>query len=102
MAVNKHWRTTNDAVQGTAPDGTGGTVIDAADQNIDNDADVEARGLSDRDLEPLLLAVPADHIVLILDACHSGQALESDEWRRGPLNSRGLIQARMPKLSHCW
>jgi len=53
--------------------------------------------ISDADLERLLLPVQARHVALILDACHSGQALASDDWRRGPLNARGLVQLAWEK-----
>ena len=36
-------------------------------------------------------------MMLIIDACQSGQALESEEKRRGPMNSRGLAQLAYEK-----
>jgi len=34
---------------------------------------------------------------MVIDACNSGQALESDEKRRGPMNSKGLAQLAYEK-----
>jgi len=53
--------------------------------------------ISDRDLEELFESVDAGRIMLIIDACQSGQALESEEKRRGPMNSRGLAQLAYEK-----
>ena len=39
----------------------------------------------------------AGHLVLIVDACNSGQALEAEEKRRGPMNSKGLAQLAYEK-----
>jgi uncharacterized caspase-like protein len=36
-------------------------------------------------------------VLLIIDACNSGKALDSDEQRRGPLNSKGLAQLAYEK-----
>ena len=35
--------------------------------------------------------------MLVIDACNSGQALEAEEKRRGPMNSRGLAQLAYEK-----
>lgn len=61
------------------------------------EAQLARQGISDSDLESVFLAMQSQHIALVLDACHSGQALESDEWRRGPMNSRGLVQLAWEK-----
>ncbi|HKP71906.1 MAG TPA: caspase family protein, partial [Pyrinomonadaceae bacterium] len=53
--------------------------------------------ISDRELEEALDGVDAAQTVLVLDACNSGQALESDERRRGPMNSKGLAQLAYEK-----
>ncbi len=55
------------------------------------------RAIGDDDLESAFLGMQARNIALVLDACHSGQALESDDWRRGPMNSRGLVQLAWEK-----
>jgi uncharacterized caspase-like protein len=54
-------------------------------------------GISDKDLEELFETIDAGRIMLIIDACQSGQALESEEKRRGPMNSRGLAQLAYEK-----
>jgi uncharacterized caspase-like protein len=36
-------------------------------------------------------------LVLVIDACHAGQALEAAERRRGPMNSAGLAQLAYEK-----
>jgi uncharacterized caspase-like protein len=53
--------------------------------------------ISDEELERLLEPIDARHMALIIDACQSGQALESEEERRGPMNSRGLAQLAWEK-----
>jgi hypothetical protein len=39
----------------------------------------------------------AGKLVLIVDACNSGLALEAEEKRRGPMNSKGLAQRAYEK-----
>jgi WD40 repeat protein/uncharacterized caspase-like protein len=56
-----------------------------------------AHGVSDLDLEQALEQVDAALIVFVIDACNSGQALEADEKRRGPMNSKGLAQLSYEK-----
>ena len=56
-----------------------------------------AHSVSDRDLEQALESMDAGKILVIIDACNSGQALESEEKRRGPMNSRGLAQLAYEK-----
>jgi WD40 repeat protein/uncharacterized caspase-like protein len=53
--------------------------------------------ISDQDLERAFERLDAGRILLVLDACNSGQALEADEKRRGPMNSRGLAQLAYEK-----
>jgi WD40 repeat protein len=55
------------------------------------------RGVSDLDLESAFLQLKASHITLVLDACYSGQALVGEDWRIGPMNSRGLAQLAWDK-----
>ena len=43
------------------------------------------------------LSPSAGRMVLVIDACNSGQALEADEKRRGPMNSKGLAQLAYEK-----
>jgi WD40 repeat protein len=56
-----------------------------------------AHSISDRDLESLFEGIDAGQILLIIDACNSGQALEAEEKRRGPMNSKGLAQLAYEK-----
>lgn len=53
--------------------------------------------ISDAELERALQPVDARHLLLVIDACHSGQALEAEEKRRGPMNSKGLAQLAYEK-----
>jgi WD40 repeat protein len=53
--------------------------------------------LSDRELEAALDRVDAAHALLVLDACNSGQALEAEDKRLGPMNSKGLAQLAYEK-----
>ena len=56
-----------------------------------------ANGLSDRDLAAELEHVDAGQLVLVIDACRSGQALHADDQRQGPMNSQGLAQLAYEK-----
>lgn len=56
-----------------------------------------ANGVSDDMLERLFDSLDARRLVLIVDACQSGQVLESAESRRGPLNVAGLAQLAYEK-----
>ncbi len=53
--------------------------------------------ISDIELEQAVEGVDAGHLLLIIDACNSGQALEAEEKRRGPMNSKGLAQLAYEK-----
>lgn len=53
--------------------------------------------VSDRELESAFSEIDAGQMALVLDACNSGQALESAEKRRGPMNSKGLAQLAYEK-----
>jgi WD40 repeat protein len=53
--------------------------------------------LSDRELEAALDGVDAAQMLLVLDACNSGQALEAEDKRLGPMNSKGLAQLAYEK-----
>jgi WD40 repeat protein len=53
--------------------------------------------INDEELERLLEPLSASQIVLVIDACNSGQALEAEERRRGPMNSKGLAQLAYEK-----
>jgi hypothetical protein len=56
-----------------------------------------AHSISDRELEKLFEGIDAGQLVLVIDACNSGQALEAEEKRRGPMNSKGLAQLAYEK-----
>ena len=53
--------------------------------------------ISDLELETAVEDLDAGHLLLIIDACNSGQALEAEEKRRGPMNSKGLAQLAYEK-----
>jgi WD40 repeat protein len=53
--------------------------------------------ISDRDLEKVFEHLDAGRLLLVIDACNSGQALEAEEKRRGPMNSKGLAQLAYEK-----
>ena len=54
--------------------------------------EVLGASISDLDLEQALRDITAGQILMILDACYSGQAIESADPRQGPLNTSGLAQ----------
>ncbi|MGB7924276.1 MAG: caspase family protein [Pyrinomonadaceae bacterium] len=56
-----------------------------------------ARSISDRELEAIFEKIDAGQFLLVIDACNSGQALEAEEKRRGPMNSKGLAQLAYEK-----
>lgn len=56
-----------------------------------------AHGLSDLELERAVEGIDAGHALVVIDACNSGQALEADDARRGPMNSKGLAQLAYDK-----
>ncbi len=53
--------------------------------------------ISDRELEQAFEKINAGQLLLVIDACNSGQALEAEEKRRGPMNSKGLAQLAYEK-----
>lgn len=60
-------------------------------------AAIIAHGVSDRELELAFEKIGAGQLLLVIDACNSGQALEAEEKRRGPMNSKGLAQLAYEK-----
>jgi hypothetical protein len=56
-----------------------------------------AHSISDKELEEALRPLDADQLLLVVDACNSGQALTAEEKRRGPMNTRGLAQLAYEK-----
>lgn len=65
----------------------GRTQLDAAGLQS-----ILSHSISDEELEREVEGIDASHLLLVVDACNSGQALESEEKRRGPMNSKGLAQ----------
>ncbi len=64
------------------------------DKSLQN---ILTHSISDGELEHALENVDAGQLLLVIDACNSGQALEAEEKRRGPMNSRGLAQLAYEK-----
>ncbi len=56
-----------------------------------------AHSISDEELERAIEGIDAGQLLLVIDACNSGQALEAEEKRRGPMNSKGLAQLAYEK-----
>lgn len=56
-----------------------------------------SHSISDRELEQAFEHIDAGDMLMVIDACNSGQALESEEKRRGPMNSKGLAQLAYEK-----
>jgi WD40 repeat protein len=56
-----------------------------------------SHSISDLELEQAFEHIDASGLLLVIDACNSGQALESEEKRRGPMNSKGLAQLAYEK-----
>jgi hypothetical protein len=53
--------------------------------------------ISDRELEEAFEKIDAGQFLTVIDACNSGQALDAEEKRRGPMNSKGLAQLAYEK-----
>ncbi len=60
-------------------------------------ANILTHSISDLELEEALKNVDVDQLLLIIDACNSGQALKAEDERRGPMNARGLAQLAYEK-----
>lgn len=58
---------------------------------------VLAHSISDVELEESFREIDAGHLLLVIDACNSGQLLESEDDRRGPMNTKGLAQLAYDK-----
>lgn len=56
-----------------------------------------SHSISDVELAQTVENLNAGHLLLFIDACNSGQALEAEEKRRGPMNSKGLAQLAYEK-----
>jgi WD40 repeat protein len=68
------------------------TSLDAAGLQL-----ILEHGISDEELERAVEGIDADKFLMVIDACNSGQALEAEERRRGPMNSKGLAQLAYEK-----
>jgi hypothetical protein len=53
--------------------------------------------INDEELSAVFEPLNTSQLLLVLDACNSGQALEAEEKRRGPMNSKGLAQLAYEK-----
>lgn len=58
---------------------------------------ITTHSISDQELGLALESVDAAQLLLVIDACNSGQALEAAEKRQGPMNSKGLAQLAYDK-----
>lgn len=56
-----------------------------------------AKSISNTELEEAFRGIDAGQLLLVIDACNSGQALDAEERRRGPMNSKGLAQLAYEK-----
>lgn len=56
-----------------------------------------SHSISDLELEDALKPVDVDQLLLVIDACNSGQVLNAEEQRRGPMNAKGLAQLAYEK-----
>jgi uncharacterized caspase-like protein len=75
--------------------GYGGAIPERCEQKMLDE--VAQHSISDLDLEAAFQKIDAGQMLLVIDACNSGQALESEERRRGPMNSKGLAQLAYEK-----
>ena len=70
------------------------------EREILNEQDLQtilSHGISDVELAQAVQGIDAGHLLMFIDACNSGQALEAEEKRRGPMNSKGLAQLAYEK-----
>jgi hypothetical protein len=56
-----------------------------------------AHSISDVELEEAFRGIDAGQLLLMIDACNSGQAMQAEDWRRGPMNTKGLAQLAYEK-----
>ena len=54
-------------------------------------------GISDEEIGKAVEGIDAGQMLLVIDACNSGKALDIEEKRRGPMNSKGLAQLAYEK-----
>ena len=65
--------------------------------NEDGLKTILSHSISDLELEESVEGLAAGSLLMVIDACNSGQALEAEEKRRGPMNSKGLAQLAYEK-----
>jgi len=65
--------------------------------NADGLKAILSHSISDLELEESVEGLAAGSLLMVIDACNSGQALEAEEKRRGPMNSKGLAQLAYEK-----
>jgi WD40 repeat protein/uncharacterized caspase-like protein len=65
--------------------------------NEDGLKTILTHSISDLELEDSVEDLAAGSLLMVIDACNSGQALEAEEKRRGPMNSKGLAQLAYEK-----
>jgi WD40 repeat protein/uncharacterized caspase-like protein len=59
--------------------------------------ELAAHGISDEELERAFEPIVAGKLLMVIDACNSGQALGREKAGRGPMNSKGLAQLAYDK-----
>jgi uncharacterized caspase-like protein len=70
---------------------------DRAELTEDGLKTILSHSISDLELEDSVEGLAAGSLLMVIDACNSGQALEAEEKRRGPMNSKGLAQLAYEK-----
>jgi WD40 repeat protein len=58
---------------------------------------IRTSGISDLDLNEMLEPIGAGKMLMVIDACQSGQALGGEREGRGPMNSKGMAQLAYDK-----
>jgi WD40 repeat protein len=53
--------------------------------------------ISDLDLADAFLGIDVKHLIFVVDACRSGQAIKAEDNRQGPMNAKGLAQLAYEK-----
>jgi hypothetical protein len=74
-----------------------GYAGDRTSLDADSLQSILQHGISDEELERAVEGLDAANVLMVIDACNSGQALEAEEKRRGPMNAKGLAQLAYEK-----
>jgi uncharacterized caspase-like protein len=61
------------------------------------EADIRAHAISSEELSAWLRTLDAGELVMIVDACHSAASVQNQEFKPGPMGSRGLGQLAYDK-----